>query len=242
MAVVLFGFAALVVDIGNAFDVREQASAAADAGALAGERYLAGAVMPDGTVADPTLLATTVEDAVDSNYPSAKGGWATCVDSSVPAGFTPVSTSQCVEYQVVTNSAGAPVGTSVRVRIPLRKVQSTFGGIFGVGSISRFSGGGRPCRRGSAVAVSAMRSEARRWWAARSGLRRSLPDTVRKAPSGRTVDRPARDTGGWQWLSDEPGPLRHERATSPEATRATCLRAFTCSTTARSMLRRQCPN
>jgi Flp pilus assembly protein TadG len=137
-AVVLFGFAALVVDVGNASDVRAQASAAADAGALAGERVLADwGSTPGNTVADATLehsVVDAVKAAVADTYSVDDGGWSTCTDS-VPSGFTATAESECVQYQM-TVVDDAVTATSVRVRIPVRDVPSTFGGIFGTSSIS----------------------------------------------------------------------------------------------------------
>jgi len=136
-AVVLFGFAALVVDVGNASDVRAQASTAADTGALAGERALAAWTNANRTPPDPAFeqtLVDTVKSAVDSTYPVDDNDWSSCTDTA-PSGFTPTTVSQCVQYQV-TIVGGVVSGSAVRVRIPERKVPSTFGGIFGASSIS----------------------------------------------------------------------------------------------------------
>jgi Flp pilus assembly protein TadG len=137
-AVVLFGFAALVVDVGNASDVRAQAAAAADAGALAGERVLADwANAPGDTVPDATLeqsVVDAVKAAVANTYSVDDGNWSSCTDT-VPSGFTATAASQCVQYEV-TIVSGTVTGSSVRVRIPERKVPSTFGGIFGASSVS----------------------------------------------------------------------------------------------------------
>jgi Flp pilus assembly protein TadG len=137
-AVVLFGFAALVVDVGNASDVRAQAAAAADAGALAGEGVLASwANTPGNTAPDATLeqaVVDAVKAAVADTYSVNDGDWSTCTDT-VPSGFTATVASQCVQYEVRTAS-GLVTESSVRVRIPERKVPSTFGGIFGASSIS----------------------------------------------------------------------------------------------------------
>lgn len=136
-AVVLFGFAALVVDVGNASDVRAQASTAADAGALAGERALAAWTNANRTAPDPTFeqtLADTVKSAVAASYSVNDSDWTSCTDT-VPSGFTATAASQCVQYQV-TIVGGVVTGSAVRVRVPVRKVPSTFGGIFGTSAIS----------------------------------------------------------------------------------------------------------
>jgi Flp pilus assembly protein TadG len=136
-AIVLFGFAALVVDVGNASDVRAQASTAADAGALAGERALAAWTNANRTTPDPAFeqtLVDTVKSAVDNTYSVDDNDWSACTDT-VPTGYTATTVSQCVQYQV-TIVSGVVSGSAVRVRIPERKVPSTFGGIFGASSIS----------------------------------------------------------------------------------------------------------
>jgi hypothetical protein len=134
-AVVLFGFAALVVDVGSAADVKAQAAAAADAGALAGSRDLAAWVNTSGPTPDPNLEdAVTMAVALNLQYQGQ--AWASCRDTTQP-GFTPLDSTECIQYRIVTGADGTTVtSTTVRVRIPTRKVQATFGGIFGVGSIS----------------------------------------------------------------------------------------------------------
>jgi Flp pilus assembly protein TadG len=142
-AIVLFGFAALVVDVGNASDVRGQASAAADDGALAGERALASWTNANRTSPDPAFeqtLVDTVKAAVADTYEVDDSAWSSCTDT-VPSGFTATAASQCVQYQVtIVNDPATGLsevtGSSVRVRIPPRDVPSTFGGIFGASSIS----------------------------------------------------------------------------------------------------------
>ncbi len=129
-AIVLFGFAALVVDVGNASDVRAQASSAADEGALAGARELTSWVHDHGQVPDPNVEGV-VEDAVAATYRVSPTDWSVC-DDTVPASMPPdtqsSATTACVQYSLSE--------VKVRVRIPPRKVPSTFGGLFGASSIS----------------------------------------------------------------------------------------------------------
>ena len=132
-AVVLFGFAALVVDVGSAADVKAQAAAAADAGALAGSRDLAAWVNANGSTPDPNL-EDAVTKAVALNLQYQGQAWASCQDTTQP-GFTPLSSAACIQYRIVT-SGSTVTSSTVRVRIPTRKVQATFGGLFGVSSIS----------------------------------------------------------------------------------------------------------
>lgn len=131
-AVVLFGFAALVVDIGNAADVKAQAAAAADSGALAGSHELASWVSTNGPVPDPNL-ERVVKDAVGRNMYLAASAWDSCTDTP-PAGFTALSSAPCIQYRITTNESTV-TSSAVRVRIPVRKVEATFGGLFGVSSI-----------------------------------------------------------------------------------------------------------
>jgi Flp pilus assembly protein TadG len=88
-AVVLFGFAALVVDVGSAADVKAQAAAAADAGALAGVRTLASLVVtspPPTTSALQDAIYDEVTGAVALNLHYQGQDWASCTDTT-PNGF-----------------------------------------------------------------------------------------------------------------------------------------------------------
>ena len=134
-AIALFGFAALVVDVRNASDVRAQASAAADAGALAGEHELAAWVSAHAGAVDDGLAAT-VQAAVNQTYAVSPSQWSQCVDDSMPAAFVATAFSKCIQYEVSLGAGDVVTGTSVRVRIPARQVQSTVAGVFGVGSIN----------------------------------------------------------------------------------------------------------
>ena len=130
LAVVLFGFAALVVDVGNAFNVREQAQHAVDVAARAGVQQL----VEDNGTTDPAALELTVEHLVSQNI----GGpldWAGCADAGAPAdGLQPVPGTACISYRVAV--AGDPGSRyEVRVRFPSRHVPATFAGVLGLGSI-----------------------------------------------------------------------------------------------------------
>ena len=135
-AVVLFGFAALVVDVGSAADVKAQAAAAADAGALAGARELASLANtnpPTDTAALETAVYDEVTGAVDKTFPVSDSDWANSTacapDASMPPGLSPLPSTNCIQYLATST------GSTVWVRIPARKVQATFGGLFGVSSI-----------------------------------------------------------------------------------------------------------
>jgi Flp pilus assembly protein TadG len=126
LAVTLFGFAALVVDIGNADSVHEQGQSAVDAAALAGVRTLASG----GTDED---VENAVKKYVADNMGITK--WAGCSDPKALAVKVDSDTSDtCIS----TLTSGTPGVTSyqVRVKLPPKHVPSTFAGIFGVSSIA----------------------------------------------------------------------------------------------------------
>jgi len=117
----VFGFAASVVDLSVARDMQRQAQTASDASALAAGNalYLTGET-PDVAAATAAARAYAA-----SNYDVADAAWATCTDPehyAVPAGG-----SQCISYSPdLTNP------TTVRVKVPLREVSTPFATLFGV--------------------------------------------------------------------------------------------------------------
>lgn len=126
LSVALFGFGALVVDIGHAEQVRSQAQNTVDAASLAGVRVFASG----GTTSE-------VADAVKSYVSDNMGitNWAGCTDPTpltLPADAD--TTDTCISTLTSTN----PGVTSyqVRVKLPVQHVQATFGGLFGVSSIA----------------------------------------------------------------------------------------------------------
>jgi len=120
-AVVMFGFAAVVVDLGAARATRGSAQKSADASALAAANLLYPPAQPMGDVAGAVQAAKQYALA---NYGTAASEWPGCADtgrlSHVPLGGT-----SCISFdQAVTP-------TRLRVRIPPRDVASFFGGIVG---------------------------------------------------------------------------------------------------------------
>ena len=133
-AVVLFGFAALVVDVGDAQDLKSQTQTALDSAALAAAKQLA---------ADPAAdVEDIVENVVDENladvnprriglsdadHPFAlhSAFWKSCV-TTVPANFVTSADTPCISWD--------PAGAVVALRLPEMKVAVTFAGIAGVGS------------------------------------------------------------------------------------------------------------
>jgi hypothetical protein len=131
LAIVLFGFGALVVDVGNAFNVREQAQHAVDIAARAGVRQL----VADPSTVDPALLEQTVEQYVSDNIPINASDWAppACAGDA-GALAEPVPGTECISYRLPRDSGGG-AAYEVRVQMPRRQVPVTLAGIFGVGSI-----------------------------------------------------------------------------------------------------------
>ena len=129
LSVVLFGFGALVVDIGDAQTVRSQSQNAVDAAALAGVRVLAAAGTPTPVGTD-AAVAAAVKTYVSANIGATN--WASCTDST-PLAVPADGSDSCI-------SMSAPIpglpSYQVRVKLPARHVPATLGGIFGVSSIS----------------------------------------------------------------------------------------------------------
>ncbi|HZV27694.1 MAG TPA: TadE/TadG family type IV pilus assembly protein [Acidothermaceae bacterium] len=127
LSVVLFGFGALVIDIGHAQVVRSQSQSTVDAASLAGVRALAS---PGGTVAD---AVTAVRDYVKENMGITD--WTDCKDPTplilAPDPVDP--TNACIS--TLTSPDPGVTSFQVRVKLPTQHVPATFGGLFGVSSI-----------------------------------------------------------------------------------------------------------
>ena len=120
LSVVLFGFGALVIDIGHAEVVRSQAQSTVDAASLAGVRAMA---VSNGSVID---AVAAVQNYVDENLGTTD--LSSCTDD--PAPLVPADPDTCI----ATSAAGV-TPYQVRVRLPTQHVEATFGGLFGVDSI-----------------------------------------------------------------------------------------------------------
>ncbi len=126
LALVFFGIAALVVDLGMARDTRRQAQNAADSAALAAanKMYVTG-------TADTAAAIMAAKASLTSNYAITDEQWSSCTDAVRPAGFTPVAgQSPCISFK------GLPAPTEVRVVVPTREVDTPFGGALGVDSVT----------------------------------------------------------------------------------------------------------
>lgn len=125
MSLILFGVAALVVDLGLARDTRRQAQNAADSAALAAANslYLAG-------LANPAAAVAAAKQYASRNFGTTDDDWAACADPTRPAGFAPVpGQTRCISF------GGAPVMNEVRVVVPTRRVSTPLGRLMGVSGV-----------------------------------------------------------------------------------------------------------
>jgi Flp pilus assembly protein TadG len=128
LSVVLFGFGALVIDIGHAQVVRSQGQSTVDAASLAGVRALA-SQGPDPVDDAVTAVKAYVKENMGIT------DWSDCKDPT-PLTVAPDpddATNMCIS----TSTSSVPGVTSfqVRVKLPIQHVPATFGGLFGVSSI-----------------------------------------------------------------------------------------------------------
>lgn len=125
LSLVLFGVAALVVDLGLARDTRRQAQNAADSAALAAGNalYLTG-------TADVAAAITAAKSYASANFGTTDADWARCTDPARPPGFATVpGQTPCISF------SGTPF-TEVRVVIPRRQVETPLSGILGTSRVS----------------------------------------------------------------------------------------------------------
>lgn len=123
LAVVLFGFAAIVVDLGSARMERRQAQSSADASALAGGNalYAAGSLIPNFTAAEAAVKAYATK-----NYGVTDAEWSACTD---PARLSTKLSSDCISFQVNASAA------KVRVKMPERTLSTGFARAIGVNTV-----------------------------------------------------------------------------------------------------------
>jgi hypothetical protein len=122
LAVVLFGLAALVVNLGLARDTRREAQNAADAAALAAANnlYLSGP-------ADTTAAINAAKQSAADNYGTTTSEWASCTDPTRPAGFSAIAgQTACISFDAL------PSPSEVRVVVPSRDVATPFASVFDV--------------------------------------------------------------------------------------------------------------
>ena len=128
-ALVLFGLAALVVDLGQARDMRSQTQNAADASALAAANamYLT-TVQPDLDAAVAAARSTA-----RTNLGLTDADWQGCSDPGRPADYTAID--GCISMKVEYDAQNRPLSTYVRVAIPARTVRTPFASVMGVDTV-----------------------------------------------------------------------------------------------------------
>ncbi|NNC92508.1 MAG: hypothetical protein HKN80_08435 [Acidimicrobiia bacterium] len=122
---VLFGFAAFVLDFGHIYNARRQAQSAADAAVLAATWEVG-----DGSAAVRDAALDYARRNLDLTYsdPDWAGLWSSCTDTDRPAGFASVPGTDCVSINTISKQ--------VRVRIPDQVYDTFFAGVIGFDAIS----------------------------------------------------------------------------------------------------------
>ena len=126
-AVVTFGFAAIVVDLGSARNDRVNLQTTADAAALAATNtlYAAGTPVPDLTAA-----VTAAKAYASDNAGVTASEWASCTDAARPAGYlVPAGGTPCISFSPSLTRPGR-----VRVALPVRATNSYFSGALSLGT------------------------------------------------------------------------------------------------------------
>lgn len=124
-SLVIFGFAALVVDLANVRDVERQSQNAADAAALAAGN----ALYPAPGVPAVNAAVAAAKAYAENNFGVAATAWTSCAD---PSHFVvPVGGTQCISF---SPSLSAP--TTVRVVLPTKSVRTPIASVLGVNSLS----------------------------------------------------------------------------------------------------------
>ena len=122
-SVLMFGFAAIVVDLGQARDLRVQMQTTADAAVLAATNatYAAGTPVPDLDAA-----VTAAKSYATDNLGVTAAQWASCTDPAKPSGYVASSSTPCISFSPSLTRPGR-----VRVALPVRSVASVFSGAIG---------------------------------------------------------------------------------------------------------------
>jgi hypothetical protein len=125
LAVVLFGFAAIVVDLGYARTVKSDAQSAVDAASLAGANIVANDSSPSAqTFADAT---SAIEDVAKENFGTSASDWAGCsATAPSPSWVRAGSGTDCILFNSNANNP-----SKLQVVLPSKHVDSFFGGLFG---------------------------------------------------------------------------------------------------------------
>ena len=134
LILVLFGFAAIGVDLSAAYAETRQSRSAADAGALAGAlKYL------EPSSPTPQEVADTVMDFANQNAPGTPptaADWAACTDT-LPLGYVPLEDasnaviSPCISLKQVSSAPAL-----LRVKMPDWDMPTFFASLIGFDSVS----------------------------------------------------------------------------------------------------------
>ncbi len=118
--VLLMGFAALVVDIGAGFNERRLDQTAADASVM-------GAAVHAVIVSSALDGALEAQRLVDQNLDRTVTDWEGCVDPDAYA-IQPIPDVECISFN--------ETGTRIRVTVPEQSIDTTFGRLFGVNTLT----------------------------------------------------------------------------------------------------------
>jgi hypothetical protein len=140
--VMMLGFVALVLDIGNGKQTRRQAQAAADASALAAVEEIA-TIGPDftGSSLQWAQVVQQVKLYAFNNFGMDAASWVNCQDEEHLA-FAPDSANNntCISAELVAWPNPQPGETTwvntIRVRTPTKIIKTVFGGAVGVQNLS----------------------------------------------------------------------------------------------------------
>ena len=119
-SVAMFGFAAIVVDLGQARDLRAQMQTTADAAVLAATNAIYATGTPEANIARAVSAAKAY--AAD-NLGVTESDWASCTDSGAYA----YSGTPCISFSPNLTRPGR-----VRVVVPSRSVRTVFSGAIGM--------------------------------------------------------------------------------------------------------------
>lgn len=134
MSTILFTIAALVVDLGQARVLRQEAQAASDSSALAAMNamYLSGT--PVANITGPGGAVEAAKEYAAANYGITDDDWASC-DDPAPLSYQPLAgVTDCISFDDDTQP------TTARVIAPLQTVQFTFSTVFGADEVSVSAG------------------------------------------------------------------------------------------------------
>lgn len=131
LAVVLFGMAALVVDLGIARDNRRLAQNTADSAALAAANALYATTAPNlNRPGDFDAAIKSAKSYAAENYGTTEAEWAGCVNDEPLAIGASLTGTSCISFDSFLYPK------EVLVVVPLRKQPSMFGGVFGYTGVS----------------------------------------------------------------------------------------------------------